>query len=414
VLSALSAPGAALAGGYDTPILYSARHQGMGGAAIAFVDDASAVFHNPAGLSRVRGVNLLGNFSLLLGSITSSPGSPDLPNAAGTYPARTSQRVVAPLFLLAAAARLGERIGVGLAVFPVASAAGEYRNTNIIGNSTIDKTRLVFIEVAPAISVRLLPRLSLAASYRVTHATLERVKGDLANPREFDFSMAGTDFAGLRLGLQWQAAEWLSVGAVYRNKISPTLSAPRALAYSDLTDANTTLVLPAKLGGGAAFGWHRLRVAVDLEYGFFSQNDRTTLSGFNPALNKTESVTNRFGWQDGITARFGGEYGLGQGNFVARAGYIYDGKVSNKAFPSAFGTPPDASHTLSVGTGYRTDRWQANVAAVYRFVATAVTPADVAGAMDCATCSKPGPDYSLRMLGIYVDLSLTFGAAGGS
>jgi hypothetical protein len=45
----MSAP-LARAAGYDTPILYSARHQAMGGTAIAYVDDPSATF-TTAGLA---------------------------------------------------------------------------------------------------------------------------------------------------------------------------------------------------------------------------------------------------------------------------------------------------------------------------------------------------------------------------
>ena len=55
VASGLFAASTVQAAGYDTPMLYSARHMGMGGAAIGSVDDPSALFHNPAGLARVRG-----------------------------------------------------------------------------------------------------------------------------------------------------------------------------------------------------------------------------------------------------------------------------------------------------------------------------------------------------------------------
>jgi hypothetical protein len=35
-----------------------------------------------------------------------------------------------------------------------------------------------------------------------------------------------------------------------------------------------------------------------------------------------------------------------------------------------------------------------------------VAPADVAGAAACAVCSKPGTDYSLRLLAFYLDFSI--------
>ena len=53
----------ASAGGFDTPMLYSAEHMGMGGVAVSFVDDPSALFHNPAGLARAPRLSVLADFS---------------------------------------------------------------------------------------------------------------------------------------------------------------------------------------------------------------------------------------------------------------------------------------------------------------------------------------------------------------
>jgi hypothetical protein len=110
--------GRAHAGGYDTPILYSARHQGMGGTAIGYVDDASSVFHNPAGLARIRSLNLLGGLSLLSGKLTTSPGNPDLENRDGTYPSRTTEPAFSPLFIVAGGYRVARPVAVGLGIYP--------------------------------------------------------------------------------------------------------------------------------------------------------------------------------------------------------------------------------------------------------------------------------------------------------
>lgn len=405
--------GSATAGGYDTPVLYSARHQGMGGTAIGFVNDPASVFHNPAGLGRVHGATVLADISLLTGSITSSPGSPDLPDAEGIYPSRTSEPLAAPLFLVGGAYRIGEPLTIGLALYPVASAAGEYHATSLVGNPTIDKTRLVFIEASPAVSVTLLEGLHVGAGYRATFVTLERVKGNADDPQEFDFTVSGVDLLGFRAGVQWQATDYLDLGFVYRHKISPELTADEVTAaFLTMTDARTSLTLPTKLGFGASTHFSGLRLAADVEYGLYGQNDKTTLSAYNAGQDKTEEVTNYFEWQNAITGRFGVEYGLGpEHDILARTGYVFDGKVGNKAYPSAFGTPPAPSHSISIGAGYRKDTWQVNLAGVYRFVDTDVTVADVADAEPCATCSKPGTEYSLNMLGAYVDFSIDFEAA---
>jgi len=44
-----------------------------------------------------------------------------------------------------------------------------------------------------------------------------------------------------------------------------------------------------------------------------------------------------------------------------RAGYIFDSTVTNKAYPSAFGTPPAPTHTITAGTGYVEETWQARM-----------------------------------------------------
>src|SRR5260221_6236935 len=92
------APALAHAGGYDTPMLYSARHMGMGGAAIGYVRDPSALFHNPAGLGQVEHAELLGDFSLILGKLRASPSI----NAQDV----TSDLTVAPFFLVGGAYRV--------------------------------------------------------------------------------------------------------------------------------------------------------------------------------------------------------------------------------------------------------------------------------------------------------------------
>src|SRR5262245_24240725 len=155
----------ARAAGYDTPILYSARHQGMGGTAIGYVDDPSATFHNPAGLAGVDGLAFLGDLSLILGSVQSSPER--------GITSIESEPVLAPFFMLAAGFRAHEWVTIGLGFFPVASGGAEYRY-ELAGNPFVDRTRILFLETTPAVSLNVpkdvwIPgELSLGAGYRVS------------------------------------------------------------------------------------------------------------------------------------------------------------------------------------------------------------------------------------------------------
>src|ERR1041384_1121591 len=141
-LGVLAAPGARAAG-FDTPILYTARHQAMGGTAIGYVDDASAAFHNPAGLQGVRGLAFTGDFSMILGKVRGSPTPTDN---------LKSQTVIAPFFLLGGAYRVHEWLTLGVAAFPVASGGAEYKYP-VGGVNWTDKTEILFLEASPLLSL---------------------------------------------------------------------------------------------------------------------------------------------------------------------------------------------------------------------------------------------------------------------
>jgi long-subunit fatty acid transport protein len=400
VAAVLVAP-LARAAGYDTPILYSARHQGMGGTAIAFVDDPSATFHNPAGLAGVKGLSLLGDLSLILGKVQSSPD-----------PAITSlesEPVLAPFFMAAAAIRPHEWFTLGLGFFPVASGGAEYRY-ELSGNPFVDSTRILFLEATPAASLnvpkdRWVPgELSVGAGYRMSYLTFEREKGDPDDPRILNLHMNGTSFTGFRVGAQYHPIPTLGFGVVFRNRIEIESKADKVSVYVlPGRDASLPFVLPAKLGGGVEFEVPRLRVAVDTEYAFQSQNDRVNLEG---TLNGTPaSVQNVFDWQDGVTLRTGLEYRLldGPRRYPLRVGYIFDSKVASEEFPSAFGTPPAPTHAVSLGGGVDFGAWQLNAALTRRFGSTTIDQSELG--TGCAFCSYAG-DYALTMTGFYLDGSV--------
>ena len=123
-------------------------------------------------------------------------------------------------------------------------------------------------------------------------------------------------------------------------------------------------------------------------------------------------------WQDGITLRGGLEMRFA-GHCFERAGYVYDGKVGNEVFPSAFGTPPAPTQTFTIGTGYSPGPWSVNFAYAMRQGGVTITPEDAAkqtsatladgsAAPPCDTCGFPG-DYEILLHGIYIDFSYEWG-----
>lgn len=404
----VASPAAVHAGGYDTPILYTARHMGMGGTAIGGVDDPSAIFHNPAGMAGVDGLGLLADISFLTGTLRSTGGYANTARATNE-----SEPIVAPLFMLAGAYRLADDLHVGLAVYPVASGAAEYR-TEFVGLPVIDKTRLVFFEVSPAASY-VLPGgdVSLGLGYRVTYATLERLQGFEDDPNILNFEVTGLNYAGIRAGIQWRPSNAASLGIVYRHRIDVDLEADNGLAVANVRNARTTLTLPSKLGFGGRWDLGPLGFAADIELGFNSQNETSTISGDNAdgvevdGKPKREAVDNVFQWHDSITARLGIEYHVAPA-WPVRVGYVFDGQVTNRAYPSAFGTPPAPSHSMTMGGGYEGDGWQVNLALARRTVSTTVAEDEIGQDPPCAFCAPAG-EFELELYGVYVDYSIELG-----
>ncbi len=412
-----SSPRAAQAGGYDTPILYSARHMGMGGTAVGYVNDPSSLFHNPAGLAGSEKLTLLADFSLLVGGVKGSPQADTNID---------SETTIAPLFLVGVAVPITEWMSAGFAIFPVASAGASYEY-DFQGNAAVDSTTLVFIEATPGIAFKLPQGVRLGLGYRVTYMSLDRSQTFGDSDPNLEFNLTGVNWFSFRAGAQWTPVdrglpterEHFSIGLNYRHRTEVDISADEGRALSlDATDLSSTFVLPARLTAGIRGDYGRFGAAFDFEYGFQSQNEASYISGKagplvlseNPGMGESMAPANVFDWDDAVTLRFGAEARLlEKGQLALRLGYIFDARTSQKAYPTPFGTPPAPTNSITAGCGYDAGDWQANIAYAYRFGGATVTPEDIASAeQNCSFCGKPG-DYEMSLHGIYADFSIQFG-----
>lgn len=396
----LVGPSRASAGGYDTPMLYSARHMGMGGTAVSYVDDASALFHNPAGIGRIADANLHLDLTALMGHAQGSP------SAAPSANSIESNTTFAPFFLAGGAYRFHKYLVGGLAAYPVASAGATYEY-DVMGTNVEDRTRLLFYEVAPALAVSIPQiRLTLGATWRITVVRLDR---EVSSP-ETNLVLRGANYKGFRVGAQWEAIEnHLRVGFHYRHKTVTDVAdiEPPVVSGIGVDYAKTSFTLPSRISFGIDGGNGPYRVAVDVEYALNSENVRSVLDvGFL-------TRQNIFGWQNAVTLRVGAEYTVAE-RFPIRIGYVFDATTSNISYPTAFGTPPAPTHVLTAGAGIQKGGLRANFAIAQRFGSTTVTAQDIANGDlgTCDLCGAPG-DYAIRLTGFYFDVSYDFGRRFG-
>ncbi len=423
-LSALGLVSTARAGGYDIPILYSARHIGAGGTAVADVHDSSAIFHNPAGMGQIGRANLLIDVSILTGDLRATPyilGPQSI----------QSEPVVAPFGLLGASGRVHEYITIGGAVYPVAAASGEYKYElpDPSGNpvDVTDSTTLLFLEASPAIAVNIDKiGLRIGLGYRITFVTLDRSRnsppalGAIAS--DIDLNLSGFSFLGFRVGLQWRITDYLAVGLNYRSKTTTkvdesgdpnrTSGSPAGLGQL-FTEASTEFVLPARLVAGMRFDWEQFAFKTDFEWGFNSQNDRATIT-VTDTSGGTDMLQNVFDWNDQWTLRIGTVYRVAKERVPIRLGFVYDSKTTSFQYPSGFSTPPKATYAATIGLGYDHGPWEINVAYARRFTRVTIDEPPPPGPTtslsqgellaECPACGYAG-DYRFRINGFYLDFS---------
>jgi long-chain fatty acid transport protein len=404
LIGCLASASPASAGGYDTPILYTARHIGMGGAAIGYVSDPSALFHNPAGMSHTESISLMANFSPLLGKIKASPHV-DAKSV-------ESELTFAPFFLVGATFRVTDWLTLGLAAYPVASAGATFEYDNTIGTKIVDKTKLVFIEISPGLSFDIPGNLRFGIGYRLSIISLDRIQepADGTGKSMFNMSLKGINALGFRAGLQWQPMKNLQLGLTYRHKTSTEISAESSeLVFQKWGKTTMDVTLPSKLGFGVRYDAGPMGFALDTEWSFNSQNASANIKAVNPdASGDPLDLQNEFQWSDALTVRVGTEYRF-LDRFSARLGYIFDDITANKNYPTAFGTPAAATHSITAGMGYDAGPWQVNLAYAHRMGSVTITAEDLdfEGRKSCLPCGKEG-SYDLKLHGVYVDFSYNF------
>lgn len=411
-------PTFASAAGYDTPMLYTARHMGMGGAAIGYVDDPSAVFHNPAGLASINGGAVIGDFSPLGGKIHGSPSNHTMiVSGKSSQPGLDidSETTFAPFFLVGAGYKLHKYLTLGFAAYPVASAGATYKYETNVGKDKVgiveDSTKLVFLEFAPSLAVQLLDNLQIGVAYRYSTVDFQRNRinpDSSGTPSNIKLDMTGSNAKGFRAGIQYKLPT-LQVGLVYRNETDTSVSTDSGILTNiNAKDITYGFKLPQKIGVGVQYtGVPKLRLALDGEYTWQSANTRTGMSGTMAGLNvPVGPIYNVMNWQDNITVRVGGGYQLGK--VEARAGYTFDAQASQTKFPSPFGTPPAATHVATLGAGYRiNDALDVSIAGAYRTGKATVTASDVAN-NQCPFCGFQGTS-EVNLFGGYVDVVWRFG-----
>lgn len=335
----LAMSGSAAASGFAL-IEQSASGMGnafAGGAAIA--DDASTVFFNPAGMSRLNGkqIAIAAHAITPSAKYTSSAGVPSGGDAGSTS--------IVPNAYFVMEINPDMRFGLGVNV-PFGLETNY--DPNWAGKQQAIKSKIETVNVNPSLSYRVNDALSIGGGLDYQH-----IKGELTQDQGGAVGLAdvnGTDNAwGYNLGALYNLDATTRIGVAYRSAISYTLNGTIA---TSLPFANGPVSLAIKLPGSFSIsGFHQYSekwdVMADLSWtGWSTFNQVKIVNATGATISNTPE-----NWKDTVRVSVGATYHYNR-QWLSRVGLAYD----QAPVPDAFRTAriPDNNRTwLAFGGQYK-------------------------------------------------------------
>jgi len=313
----------------------------------AWANDASTnfAFHNPAGMTRLKGNSISVGAGILVGQTEFDTDS-DTPFSGGNG---GDQAGFAPLLGSHGVLSITDDLKLGMSVFSVSGAALD-PNDSWAGRYSLEEISLLTLTANPSIAYRVNDWLSFGAGITVMYADIDY---KLAAPPggAGQVKVDGNDFAfGYNFGTLFEVSPQTRIGVIYISKVEPKFSGD----------------LKISTGGGGVF-----ETSSDLEFTFpqlvrvgayHELNDQWALLGtvgwedwsnFDELLVSTEKGTAAVSteWRD--TYHFsGGVHYRPTEDWLLQAGITYDTSPVSKGDRSA-DLPMDRQIRFAVGAQYQ-------------------------------------------------------------
>lgn len=342
----------------------------------AVSEDASTIFFNPAGMTRLQGPEASAGVHLLVpradlenrGSSVSTPagtrpiggsdgGNPydptPVPNAYFAYPV------------------MGRDLWVGLGVSAPFGLANKY-DADWFGRYDSIETDLLTINVAPSVAYKVLDWVSIGGGIDIQYADAKLTNAVFTGtPTDAIFDVEGDDWAvGYNVGILFEPLPTTRVGIHYRSRIDHTLEGDVKLSQGGRSLSNrpgtADLDLPDIIAVGFA---HDVTPALTVmaEYNWYGWSSFKEIR-VKQAGQGDQVVTQDY--QDTFSLAVGAQYKLND-EWTVRSGFQYDETPTVDGFRSTR-TPDGDRYWLSAGLSYDvSDNFTVDVAYTHVFIADA-------------------------------------------
>jgi long-chain fatty acid transport protein len=347
-----------------TPV-HGAKAAGMGTAFVGLADDPSAIMHNPAGLTQLKGTNTYGGVTAVIPSteyISPSGASEE-----------TDFRFFSPPHVYISSDFNMKNVVLGLGVFSPFGIGGRYWNEDGLTRYISTESTIATISVNPTLAWQVTPKLSIGFGVYYLHSfnTAEKMLDQSmfgAPDGKFSLDADGGGW-GYNLGILVAPFEKLHFGFAFRSKVSidqkgdaeleniaPALQ-PVFGGSQFKTDVETSVTLPEIVSFGIAYKPATgLTLAFDVEWVRWSRFNQQIIDFKNevPAAGFSDVLVD-LDWNNQWLIKFGLEYYLNE-HFALRTGYAFvETPVPEHTLSPA--NPDEDGHNFSIGFGYKIGKW---------------------------------------------------------
>jgi len=387
---------ASFAGGFRLPEA-GAKAMGMGFAFTAQADDPSAIYYNPAGLTQLKGQNVMAGVTYVRENGGKFTGTTPLTGGATESETQKTLDFYIPNAYYTRTTNSGN-VSYGVGIFAPFGLGQEYKNrdTSIFRNQ-ITNIDLQTIVVNPTIAFNLNEVLSIGGGIDFLYGKAKLAKTLVLNNVAPGVPIGDNPVNVYNLGLEGDGTAWgynfglllvpsknVKVGFSYRSpfrleikdgdvdlrNISGTPIVPLGGATPQMvfggtsfsTKGTTTVNLPATAALGVSCTFNRLTVNADADWTFWHSYSslNVAIKDDTALLTDTSSEKN---WRDVMAVRIGAEYRVID-PLSLRLGFAYD----PSPVPAETMGPelPDAARLqYMVGGGYKFRDWTFDLAYMY-------------------------------------------------
>ncbi|MFH0879016.1 MAG: OmpP1/FadL family transporter [Lentisphaerota bacterium] len=343
----------------------SARGNAMGGSLIAIADDPSALYYNPAGITQLEGMQVMGGATFITPSTDVETLTP-----MGKVTAKSVKNTWIPPHLYATYG-MTEKVWMGLGVSSRFGLGSEF-DENWAGRYNSYKAIIQTLDFNPNLALKINDQVSVAAGFSVMWFDLE-LDRKLPNPvvggPDMDFSLTGDSFGyGFNVAGRYEVTKWMALGLTYKSRVKQSIDGTADIKVSN-TGAEGDITLPDMLSGAVAFKpMKKMNVELGVVYTGWKTYDELAVTFDTPEKigSPVKTSVSPKNWDNVFRYQAGVEYGLTD-NFDVRLGYVYDqSPIPDET--ADYLVPADGRQIFNTGIGYHNAKFRADLSYSYLLI----------------------------------------------